>query len=153
MGQAQHTSWGVASLRLTVLPQTWGQMAVFTGHPAECLYQKPVCPGVVAGGCPLSTHPSSWMSHKVSLVGNTLEGLPPGSGSASGTWREISSCPGASAIALMHVFPYISRLDTALHHSLYLFIFSSRFTVSAVMWWLLGRAEYQTPRVIEGWKQ
>lgn len=73
--------------------------------------------------CPLSTHPSSWMLHKVSLVGDTLEGLPPGSGSDSGTWREISSCPEASAIALMHVSPYISRLDTALHHSLYLFIF------------------------------
>ena len=120
----QHVSWGVASLPLTVLPQTWGQMAVFTVYPAECLYQKPVCPGVVVGGgvgCPLSTHPSSWMLRKVSLVGDTLEGLPPGSGSASGTWREISSCPGASAIALMRVSPYISRLDTALHHSLYLF--------------------------------
>lgn len=112
----------MASLSLTVLSQTWGQMAVFTMH--RCLYQKPMCPGVVGGvSCPLSTHPSSWMLHKVSLVGDTLEGLPPGSGSDSGTWREISSCPEASAIALMHVSPYISRLDTALHHSLYLFIF------------------------------
>lgn len=90
---------GVASLSLTALSQTWGQMAVFTVH--RCLYQKPMCPGVAEGAqsCPLSTHPSSWMLRKVSLVGDTLEGLPPGSGSDSGMWsgdfqlsRSISHC-------------------------------------------------------------
>ena len=67
---AQHVSWGVASLPLTVLPQTWGQMAVFTVYPAECLYQKPVCPGVVGegGGLP-SEHPPQFLDVAQSLAG------------------------------------------------------------------------------------
>lgn len=46
-------------------------------HRAPVFIPEAHVPRVVEGAvsCPLSTHPSSWMLRKVSLVGDALEGL------------------------------------------------------------------------------